>query len=98
MLGQARQFISEDRSLDQSRCLLLRADVGRLPFATGSGEGPADTGQPQPRGGGRRYFGADGQLPLPSSLAWTATVAVNSEEAVAPAPLACSSATQALVA
>ncbi|KAL4422656.1 hypothetical protein ABPG75_008853 [Micractinium tetrahymenae] len=36
MLGQARQFIDEDRSIDQSRCLLLRADVGRLPFATGS--------------------------------------------------------------
>lgn len=39
MLGQARQFLSEDGSIDQSRCLLLRADVGRLPFATGSGEG-----------------------------------------------------------
>lgn len=52
MLGQARQYISEDRSIDQSRCLLLRADVGRLPFATGSGEGRAvsvmPTTQPPP--------------------------------------------------
>ena len=37
MLGQARQFLDEDASLDPSKYLLLRADVGRLPFATGSG-------------------------------------------------------------
>jgi hypothetical protein len=37
MLGQARQFLDEDASLDTSKYLLLRADVGRLPFATGSG-------------------------------------------------------------
>ena len=39
MLAQARAFFREDPSLDASRYLLLRADVGRLPFATGSGEG-----------------------------------------------------------
>lgn len=37
MLGQAKQYFNEDPSLDPSRYLLLRADVGRLPFATGSG-------------------------------------------------------------
>ncbi len=37
MLGQAKQYLNEDPSLDPSRYLLLRADVGRLPFATGSG-------------------------------------------------------------
>ncbi|PSC67139.1 putative methyltransferase chloroplastic, partial [Micractinium conductrix] len=36
MLAQARAFFREDPSLDASRYLLLRADVGRLPFATGS--------------------------------------------------------------
>ncbi|KAI3430392.1 hypothetical protein D9Q98_004987 [Chlorella vulgaris] len=36
MLGQARQFLVEDPSIDASRYLLLRADVGRMPFATGS--------------------------------------------------------------
>lgn len=37
MLGQAKQYLNEDPTLDPSRYLLLRADVGRLPFATGSG-------------------------------------------------------------
>jgi SAM-dependent methyltransferase len=36
MLGQAKQYLNEDPTLDPSRYLLLRADVGRLPFATGS--------------------------------------------------------------
>ena len=37
MLGEARQYLQQDRTLDPSRYLLLRADVGRMPFATGSG-------------------------------------------------------------
>ena len=37
MLGEARQYFQQDRTLDPSRYLLLRADVGRMPFATGSG-------------------------------------------------------------
>lgn len=37
MLGQAKQYLNEDPTLDPARYLLLRADVGRLPFATGSG-------------------------------------------------------------
>lgn len=37
MLGQAKQFLNEDGSLDKQSYLLLRADVGRMPFATGSG-------------------------------------------------------------
>lgn len=36
MLGQAKAYLNEDPTLDPSRYLLLRADVGRLPFATGS--------------------------------------------------------------
>lgn len=36
MLDQASQFFREDASLDPSRYILVRADVGRLPFATGS--------------------------------------------------------------
>lgn len=37
MLGQTKSFVSEDPGLDKDRLLILRADVGRLPFATGSG-------------------------------------------------------------
>lgn len=40
MLGQAKQYLNEDPTLDPARYLLLRADVGRLPFATGSGALP----------------------------------------------------------
>ncbi|EIE18993.1 S-adenosyl-L-methionine-dependent methyltransferase [Coccomyxa subellipsoidea C-169] len=36
MLTQAKQFFDEDRSLDTRQYVLLRADVGRLPFPTGS--------------------------------------------------------------
>ena len=36
MLEQTAAFIREDRDLDGSSVALLRADVGRLPFATGS--------------------------------------------------------------
>lgn len=36
MLTQAKQFFEEDRGLDTRQYILLRADVGRLPFPTGS--------------------------------------------------------------
>eukprot|EP00246_Nothoceros_aenigmaticus_P014480 TRINITY_DN550_c0_g1_i3.p1 TRINITY_DN550_c0_g1~~TRINITY_DN550_c0_g1_i3.p1 ORF type:complete len:380 (-),score=33.52 TRINITY_DN550_c0_g1_i3:13-1152(-) len=36
MLRQTSEFIKNDTSLDNSDILLIRADVGRLPFATGS--------------------------------------------------------------
>jgi hypothetical protein len=37
MLSQAKQYLEEHATLDPSRYLLLRADVARMPFATGSG-------------------------------------------------------------
>ncbi|KAK9784879.1 hypothetical protein WJX73_010017 [Symbiochloris irregularis] len=36
MLQQAGQYFSEDRTLDPRDYVLLKADVGRMPFATGS--------------------------------------------------------------
>jgi hypothetical protein len=48
MLGQAQQFLREDASVDPSRYLLLRADVARMPFATGSGAGAAAAAAPGP--------------------------------------------------
>lgn len=39
MLRQAGQYINEDTSLLQSNVVLVRADVARLPFATGSVDG-----------------------------------------------------------
>lgn len=36
MLKQTRAFVQEDRSIDPSSVQLVRADIGRLPFATGS--------------------------------------------------------------
>eukprot|EP00850_Spirogloea_muscicola_P015651 SM000122S25758 [mRNA] locus=s122:120575:122380:+ [translate_table: standard] len=36
MLQQARSFFNADPSLDKQRLALVRADVGRLPFVTGS--------------------------------------------------------------
>ncbi|BDA49132.1 probable malonyl-[acyl-carrier protein] O-methyltransferase at C-terminar half [Coccomyxa sp. Obi] len=36
MLTQAKQFFEEDRGLDTRQYILLRADVGRLPFPTAS--------------------------------------------------------------
>jgi SAM-dependent methyltransferase len=36
MLNQAYNYVQDDTAVDQSKLLLLRADVGRLPFKTGS--------------------------------------------------------------
>jgi SAM-dependent methyltransferase len=36
MLQQTEKLLQEDTSVDASQVLLLRADVGRLPFETGS--------------------------------------------------------------
>ncbi|GAQ80477.1 S-adenosyl-L-methionine-dependent methyltransferases superfamily protein [Klebsormidium nitens] len=39
MLVQTRDFIRQDRTLDDANLALVRADVGRLPFETGSIDG-----------------------------------------------------------
>jgi SAM-dependent methyltransferase len=36
MLSQTYDYLQDDMAVDQSKVLLLRADVGRLPFKTGS--------------------------------------------------------------
>lgn len=66
MLGQAKQYLNEDPTLDPSRYLLLRADVGRLPFATGSGalrlpwSGCAAAGRGRGAGAGWPWSGCGG--------------------------------------